>query len=294
MLKKLTRSFLLLLIVMVVGTLAMIPVQAATTDFTADGNVAISSVIHGAITTDLLIMNGSKAEGWNFDSGNFTVTSPDSTAGFKVGSGSMTAKSIRVKSQNQNSEVVCADNTTAGTSYVTLPTTADVYTVYPSDTSCEGGGNNGSSGGSSKNKKPKTPAVPATPAVPGVSAAIPATPASSALANASPNAAFNRMLTIGSTGEDVRALQNRLKAEGFFKTEATGYFGPITRESVKAYQTNHGIDPLGMVGPMTRAELNKATVLVPASSNDQSIQSLLNQIKILQEQLAKLRGGASN
>ena len=37
----------------------------------------------------------------------------------------------------------------------------------------------------------------------------------------------------------------------------TGYFGNLTREAVKRFQAKHGIDPLGIVGPKTRAKLNE-------------------------------------
>jgi len=70
---------------------------------------------------------------------------------------------------------------------------------------------------------------------------------------------FNVDLRVGSQGADVVALQERLRAEGFFiYPTSTGYFGPITLAAVKAYQTAKGIPFItGFVGPLTRAELNK-------------------------------------
>ena len=63
-------------------------------------------------------------------------------------------------------------------------------------------------------------------------------------------------LTLGSTGEAVTALQNILSEQGFFSGPITGYFGKITQGAVKAFQSAHGISPIGIVGPQTRAALN--------------------------------------
>lgn len=63
----------------------------------------------------------------------------------------------------------------------------------------------------------------------------------------------------GMSGPAVVELQARLRAEGFFTFPTnTGYFGPITKAAVEAYQRAHGIPFItGFVGPLTRAELNK-------------------------------------
>jgi len=70
---------------------------------------------------------------------------------------------------------------------------------------------------------------------------------------------FTINLRVGSRGVDVVELQKRLRAEGFFTYPTdTGYFGPVTKAAVIAYQKAHGIVPAsGFVGPLTRAELNK-------------------------------------
>jgi peptidoglycan hydrolase-like protein with peptidoglycan-binding domain len=69
----------------------------------------------------------------------------------------------------------------------------------------------------------------------------------------------------GSTGERVTTLQSRLKELGFFSGTPTGYFGPATKASVIAFQTSRGIDPIGVVGPKTRAalEVGSVSVVVP-------------------------------
>lgn len=64
---------------------------------------------------------------------------------------------------------------------------------------------------------------------------------------------FTRNLTVGSTGSDVKCLQQMLSV-----TPTSGYFGPITLAAVRAYQTAHGLTPANQAGPMTRALLNAA------------------------------------
>ena len=71
------------------------------------------------------------------------------------------------------------------------------------------------------------------------------------------NAIFTRNLSIGSQGEDVIKLQTILNTAALLKVFPTGYFGKLTEDAVKAYQTAHNISSTGFVGTMTRGELNK-------------------------------------
>ncbi len=72
-----------------------------------------------------------------------------------------------------------------------------------------------------------------------------------------PKYKFTRYLTVGSKGADVTALQTRLKYEGVYSGPITGTFGAQTYEAVKAYQKKNKLQTLGVVGPGTRALLNK-------------------------------------
>ena len=47
-----------------------------------------------------------------------------------------------------------------------------------------------------------------------------------------------------------------LTALGFYSGPVTGFYGSLTETAVGQYQTAHGIDPAGYVGPSTRAALN--------------------------------------
>lgn len=74
---------------------------------------------------------------------------------------------------------------------------------------------------------------------------------------------FVRDLTLGSTGDDVRALQEYLisyrtgaSAEALLATGATGYFGPLTQAALAEFQAQSGISPAaGYFGPLTRARM---------------------------------------
>ncbi len=63
----------------------------------------------------------------------------------------------------------------------------------------------------------------------------------------------------GSSGDAVKAVQIQLIALGYLKSTATGYFGPLTHEAVLAFQKANGIDPIGIVGPKTKAALAAAS-----------------------------------
>ena len=69
---------------------------------------------------------------------------------------------------------------------------------------------------------------------------------------------FSNDLSLGSTGNDVTALQTLLARLNLFSLSPTGYFGSITQTAVENFQSAHGIDPIGLVGPLTRSALNAA------------------------------------
>lgn len=103
---------------------------AATDDFTADSDITVEGVTFGETTADMLILDTSTAESFTFNGGTFTVTNPGT---FKVGSSDSDVKSVIIKNSS-GTDVACAENSTPGTSSVTLPTTSDTYTVTPSTT----------------------------------------------------------------------------------------------------------------------------------------------------------------
>ena len=73
---------------------------------------------------------------------------------------------------------------------------------------------------------------------------------------ASANAAG--LLKIGSTGSEVRAMQQRLIGEGYLPPDgADGVFGPATRAALVAFQRDNGLAADGVYGPKTAAVLEK-------------------------------------
>lgn len=68
------------------------------------------------------------------------------------------------------------------------------------------------------------------------------------------------VLEKGDRGDAVRALQEKLIALGFLTGSADGIFGSDTRDAVKAFQRNYGIDDDGKAGPETLAALESITV----------------------------------
>ncbi len=66
---------------------------------------------------------------------------------------------------------------------------------------------------------------------------------------------FTKFLKQGMSGNEVLKLQQALNSK------ATGYFGPITKGAVQAFQSSVGLVADGYVGPISRGKLNeKATV----------------------------------
>lgn len=69
---------------------------------------------------------------------------------------------------------------------------------------------------------------------------------------------FTKNLTIGSRGSEVSALQQVLIDGGFLKIATpTGYFGPVTRKALGAWQASVSISPaVGYFGALSRARMN--------------------------------------
>ncbi len=70
-------------------------------------------------------------------------------------------------------------------------------------------------------------------------------------------------LQLGNTGYEVQKLQKELKMLSYFRTDATGYFGPITEHAVYKFQQSQGLvndkesPGAGIFGPKTKDRLNE-------------------------------------
>ena len=72
--------------------------------------------------------------------------------------------------------------------------------------------------------------------------------------------------SVGSYGNEVRAIQERLKERGLFNSNVTGYYGEITRNAVLAFQRQQGISQTGTAGPVTLKALGISIGDVPAAT----------------------------
>lgn len=102
------------------------------------------------------------------------------------------------------------------------------------------------------------PAPAAAPAAPASTTTPPASAITlPAVAGATASYKFTRQIVSGSKGADVTELQKRLTAEKVYSGPITGLFGAQTLAAVKLYQKKHGLSQVGVLGPATRALLNK-------------------------------------
>src|SRR5690554_2047354 len=62
-------------------------------------------------------------------------------------------------------------------------------------------------------------------------------------------------LAWGSSGEDVRLAQTKLKQWGYLDGSVDGYYGQSTYNAVIKFQKTNGLNPDGVIGPQTRAAL---------------------------------------
>jgi hypothetical protein len=63
---------------------------------------------------------------------------------------------------------------------------------------------------------------------------------------------FSRSLSQGQRGDDVRDLQEMLREGGFLDASSTGFFGPMTKKAVIAFQKENGLNPSGFFGELSR------------------------------------------
>lgn len=130
-------------------------VNAANTDFTANGEIIVTGVTLGSGTADVTILNGSTAESWSFNNGVFTVVN---SGGFRVVSSNSQAASLRVVNTSTGGDA-CVTNVVPGTTYISVPVDGGTYRVEISTSGCSSGGGTGSSGGANTPSTPSTPEI---------------------------------------------------------------------------------------------------------------------------------------
>lgn len=72
----------------------------------------------------------------------------------------------------------------------------------------------------------------------------------------------------GDRGSEVESLQQRLQKLGYFKAGVTGYFGGVTKEAVREFQKDRGLQPDGIVGKDTQSSLDRHQKEVSESTQE--------------------------
>jgi hypothetical protein len=67
------------------------------------------------------------------------------------------------------------------------------------------------------------------------------------------------VIVSGSSGDQVRELQARLRQLGLFGRNPTGYYGTVTASAVRTFQSKHGLPGSGQVTAATWAGLRALT-----------------------------------
>src|SRR5438045_9558515 len=78
------------------------------------------------------------------------------------------------------------------------------------------------------------------------------------------------ILKQGSSGPDVKGLQQKLKELGFDPNGVDGNFGPGTKAAVIAFQQSKGLQADGIVGPATMDALQAAAGTTASDSSSLS------------------------
>ena len=74
---------------------------------------------------------------------------------------------------------------------------------------------------------------------------------------------------LGSTGEEVRQIQSKLKSLGYYSGSVDGIYGARTQSAVKAFQKSCGITADGIAGPTTLLYLGLSSSSSGYSSSDE-------------------------
>lgn len=72
---------------------------------------------------------------------------------------------------------------------------------------------------------------------------------------------FYRVLSPGAEGEDVRALQRLLSDLGYYQGQVDGEYGPGTREAMRDFLEDRGVERTDRVGPETFQSAGSAAVV---------------------------------
>lgn len=263
--------------IFLVLSLFLVPamVSAATVTFSEDTTINLTV---GGTSTDFTIVGGSGAD---------EITTETSALTFKISGGqTFTLRSADRKILTNDGGLDQNCPSSYSEISITLPSGSGARTikVTPSSSNCStltgGGGGGGGGGGSGSSSSSTSSATPTpTPAANAQTIAFQIAALQSQIAGLSgqPVSAsqFTKNLTIGSSGADVKALQQFLNAAGFKIASSgpgspgneTNLFGSLTRLALAKWQAANGISPAsGYLGPLTRTKIMAVPVASPAAT----------------------------
>lgn len=84
--------------------------------------------------------------------------------------------------------------------------------------------------------------------------------------NSGASSGFTRTLRKGYTGSDVTAVQNQLKALGYYTNTVDGSYGAGTMAAVRQFQTNNGLTADGLTRSVTYARLFSSGAIAAGGS----------------------------
>lgn len=220
------------------------------------GSTLTSYTINGGSDADSLVVNASSFVITISAGQRFVVSSPDRHT-FTNDSGYST---------------ICPSGSDSSSLDVTVTTTQKVVTVTPSSTACStsnsgggssGGGNSsgGGGGGASTTIATQSPPLssptPSSVLLPSITLLPTLTPSTVPVPSVAPSK-FTRDLHFGMSGDDVKALQDYLRASGFYtNSNSTGFFDTPTKKAVIAWQKKNKLLSKGYFGSYSRAKYNQ-------------------------------------
>lgn len=84
------------------------------------------------------------------------------------------------------------------------------------------------------------------------------------------NYSVQTLSKIGSRGNEVKAIQEKLIERGLYQGKADGIYGPNTEKGVKLFQKQQGLSVDGIAGPQTLKRLGITIGTIP-SANDSNV-----------------------
>ncbi len=293
-------------------------------------SLALAAFNDAQLTTGtkfVLSVAGSNLE-FDITSGNLesvTVNSANVVLVLATGGSGVTITSTDRRVMNSNGSAVTIETTCTAASSALSISGSGTITVTPTETVCStsssqehGSGEpysaptpspSSSGGGSSPAVTEPTPTPTPTPAstpapVASIAQIVAPLVAKPSVVAQFVSPVFNKDLTMGSRGDDVKRLQALLAQDKDIYPNglATGYFGKLTSDAIRKFQLKHGVIKKatdagnGKLGPKTRAKLKEifgkgVPVSTPAPapvSNPAPAASTVSSTKSMQDQLNDL------